>query len=405
MTGRQGALFFAWALVSAYLIFIAWQYIAGYADAADGGVPLFTDFTPTYGGALLLQDLGAEALYDQDLLAPYNAEAAQAAYGHGLSPVQAHLVGNPPWLYPPIFNFYITPLAWLPYLLALAAWILLTAVPYLAAIGSILPWRIAAPLALAAPPAFYNLMYGQTGFLSAGLIALGLCHLRHQPILAGMLIGLAAFKPHLGLLVPFALLAGGYWKTFASAALTVAASVAASLAVHGPEPWIAVAGDAQRILDGFASTYNFRPMTTVLATLAMAGVPLHAAWMAQGLSTLVAAGLVTACWAAGRSRPDLLGLQAAILCYATPLAIPMAYLYDLCLLVPGAAWCWQHMQRHGAHAVEWSLLTVTLAAILAVKPVAEAWGFQPGAGLVLLLLGHATWRYRRALGRPGTAAP
>lgn len=38
------------------------------------------------------------------------------------------------------------------------------------------------------------------------------------------LIGLASVKPHLGILIPLALIAGGYWRAFAAAPLTVTAS-------------------------------------------------------------------------------------------------------------------------------------------------------------------------------------
>jgi hypothetical protein len=98
-----------------------------------------------------------------------------------------------------MFIFAVAPLAYLPYLPSYLLW-------------------------LAAPPVFFNVMYGQTGFLTGGLIGLGLVLLGRRPILAGILVGLASVKPHFGVLIPLALIAGGYWRVFAAVA-TMAAIV------------------------------------------------------------------------------------------------------------------------------------------------------------------------------------
>ncbi len=42
-----------------------------------------------------------------------------------------------------------------------------------------------------------------------------------RPILAGVLAGLLTIKPHLGLILPFCFIAGGHWRTFVSASITV----------------------------------------------------------------------------------------------------------------------------------------------------------------------------------------
>jgi len=402
-TGRPATavLLSAWLVACGYLGYAAWAYYAGYRDAARGGIPLFTDFTPNYAASLLLQDEPAERLFDRDRIGAYHLRAAQAAYADRLAPEQTHIVGNTRWMYPPTFNLYLAPLAQFPYLTALLLWTLLTALLYLAPLTTILPARLALPLALAAPPAFFNLMYGQTGFLTAGLLALGLCHLRGQPLLAGVLIGLASFKPHLGVLIPVALLAGGYWRSFASAALTVAGGVAVSALVYGTAAWLAFLGSLGYLLDGFAANaYNFMPMTSVLATLALAGVPVATAWLVQYAAAGLMVVLVAACWWRGRARPDTLGLQAAIVCCATPLALPMVFLYDLCLLVPAVAWTWRQLPADGAGAAERAALLATLGAFLAVKAVAESVGLQLGALLVALLLAQILRRYRLALALP-----
>jgi len=52
-----------------------------------------------------------------------------------------------------------------------------------------------------------------------------------------VLLGLLCYKPHLALLVPVALAAGGHWRAFGAAAVTVAVVVGLSVALFGVEPW------------------------------------------------------------------------------------------------------------------------------------------------------------------------
>lgn len=393
-----------WLVVAAHLGFVAWTHVEGHARAERGERPLFTDFTPTYAAAMLTRELPAENLYDPKRMTEAGRRAAHAMYD-GISDDQARRVGFAPFMYPPTFILLIAPLAFLPYMLSWLAWLGVTAIPYVAAIRRILPARLAWPFALAAPPVFFNVMYGQTGFLSAGLIGLGLVLLGRRPVAAGVLIGLASVKPHFGVLIPLAFIAGGHWRAFTSAALTVLATVVASVLALGDDPWFAFIGTSLFHLDGFsAGAFNFVPMTTVLSAARMAGWPMDAAWAAQYAVAAAAAALVAWAWWRGRRRPETLGLQGAILCVATPLALPMTYLYDLVLVVPAAAWLWADMRERGATRAEVVALAAPIAALLPVKAVAATFGVQTGPLLLAALLALATHRYRKALA-PAVAVP
>ncbi|HJV25436.1 MAG TPA: glycosyltransferase family 87 protein [Aromatoleum sp.] len=386
-----------WMVAAAYAVFIGWTLVSGYRAATRGEMPLYTDYTPTYAASILVSEIPAENLYRPKYMAEAGRRAAVAAYP-GITPEQARGVGFAPWMYPPTFILLVAPLAAMPYLLSWFAWIGLTAVPYLAAMRRILPSALAWPFALAAPPVFFNVMYGQTGFLTGGLIGLGLTLLAAHPLVAGILIGLASVKPHFGILVPIALAAGGHWRTFAAASITVLSTVAASAIAFGDDPWFAFIGTSLFHLEGFgAGAYNFIPMTTVLATLRMAGLPLHAAWDAQYASATLMVAIVAWVWWRGRRRADTLGLQSAILCTATPLAIPMTYLYDLVLLVPAAGWIWADMMQRGAGRDEKLILLIAMAALLAVKYVAATFGLQTGALFTAALLFLALRRFRATI--------
>src|SRR5207248_327842 len=128
-----------------------------------------------------------------------------------------------PWHYPPMFLIIVAGLALLPYGTALAAWLAATLLAYPATVRAIPPDRPAIMAALAFPAVFVNLGHGQNGFLSTALLGGGLLLLGRRPALAGFLLGLLAYKPQLGLLLPLALLAGSHWRAMIVAGLTVIA--------------------------------------------------------------------------------------------------------------------------------------------------------------------------------------
>lgn len=394
-----------WAVFAAYLAYVASMFIGGYRAAAAGGIPWYTDFTQTYAVSLVVREIGAIYLFADEPVFLAIVDTARLAYGPELSARQALAAGTvaSPWMYPPSFIFLIAPLAFMPYLLAYLSWIAATAIPYLAAMRQILgdgaAWRNAWPIALASPTTFSNLMYGQTGLLSAGLIGLGLHLIKPHPLLAGVFIGLASVKPHLGLLIPIALAAGGHWRVFAAASATTLGLAAASAFVYGLAPWAATLDSLDYYAEGFAvGGYSLLPMTSVLSTVRLPGGSATAMWMAQGIATVAVAVLVAAVWWQGRRRPESLGLQAAILCFATPLALPACYVYDLALLMPGVAWLWLDLCRRGGRRREYAGLIFALAVPMFSYELARVSGIQIGAasplGLLLLAL------YRQFAFRP-----
>lgn len=377
------------ALILGYLVFTASVLIGGYRAAARGEMPVFTDFTPKYAVSMLVQREPAANLYIPERMFQANVAAAQAAYGGRLSDRQAHSIGFAPWMYPPFFILFLYPLAFLPYLGAVAAWLAVTAIPYGLAMARALGRRAGLLLAFASPPAFYNLMFGQTGFLSGGLIGLGLSLVHARPVAAGICIGLATFKPHLGILVPFALVAGEHWKPFGIAAITLVALVVASVQAFGMDPWYGLIGTIEFYRSGFeAGAYSYEDLVTVQGMLRLAGAGPDIAWKVQMVAAAGALAAVVWAWWHKRSQPSHVGLQTAVLGAATLLAVPMAYSYDLVLLMPGVAWLWADMRERGASLAEVLALALPLAAILPLKAIAGAIHFQyaPLVSLALLVL-------------------
>ena len=143
------------------------------------------------------------------------------------------------FFYPPHTLLFLWPLRSLPYPLAVLLWALINPLVLAAVVWAVFGRsRDAAVFAVLAPAAFFSFWIGQTGMLAAALLIGGMGCLERRPLLAGVLFGLLTFKPVLGLLVPFALLAGGHGRAIASALLTFAALLLLSIAVYGSDAWV-----------------------------------------------------------------------------------------------------------------------------------------------------------------------
>ncbi|MBV40625.1 MAG: hypothetical protein CMM23_18540 [Rhodospirillaceae bacterium] len=90
---------------------------------------------------------------------------------------------------------------------------------------------------LLAPSSFVNVFLGQNGFFTAALALSGFTLLPRRSILAGVMFGLLTFKPHLGIMIPIALLAMGNWRAIMAASLTAGLFLGASVLMYGGDTW------------------------------------------------------------------------------------------------------------------------------------------------------------------------
>ena len=118
------------------------------------------------------------------------------------------------WHYPPFFFAIALAVAALPYALGLVA-LAGRELCRLSRGASARSCRARETLLVAAafPAVLVNIGHGQNGFLTAALLGGALLLLDRRPWLAGVLIGLLAYKPQFGVLIPIALLAGRRWST------------------------------------------------------------------------------------------------------------------------------------------------------------------------------------------------
>ena len=335
---------------------------------------LGTDFISFWSASHLLWEGRPEAAYDLAVL-----KTVPESFFPVKGPVYA-------WMYPPMAFLVIAPLAALPYLPALGAWLGLTFIGYLTAIWRYLPDHRALLAVVAFPPVFINLGHGQNAFLSTALLGWGLFLLPSRPWLAGALLGLLIYKPHLGLLLPVALLASGNWRALLAAGLAALGFMALSYFLFGAEAWTAYLGQAgftRRVLE--EGLIPWQKMISVFAAARLWGASITQAWILQMVFSLMAAVLV---WRAWRGSGDH-GLKVAILVISTLVAAPLAWDYDALLLSIALASLTAAGLRRGFW--DWELSALALAWMLPLfwRPLASAVDVPLGIITLLLLLSVA----------------
>jgi hypothetical protein len=283
------------------------------------------------------------------------------------------------WPYPPAFFLVAALLALLPYVSAFAVWVFASFLVYLAAIRGIVGDRVGYGLAAAFPAVLANFIVGQNGFLSAGLIGGTLTLLQRRPICAGVLLGLLTYKPHLGILFPIALVAGGHWRALSSAAIVAALLAAASWAVFGGATWLAFfdgIGHAAHS-DAFA---DWGKLQTAFGLVRALGGSEPLAWIVQIAVALLAATAMAVLW---RSRATY-EIKAAGLGTAALLATPHLLTYDLVVLAVPLAFLLRLGRARGFLAHEATGIGLACLLILLFPFVTAPVGF--GAVVVVAAL-------------------
>jgi hypothetical protein len=282
----------------------------------------------------------------------------------------------------------------LSYATAYTVWALGTFPAYLIAIRAIVGDRIGYLLAAAFPAVLANFTIGQNGFVTAGLIGGTLVLMRQRPIMAGVLLGLLTFKPHLGLLFPIALIAGRQWRVLVSATIVALAMAGASWLAFGADTWQAFVGNIGHTSQAFLSegSADWRKLQTIFGLTRSLGGSEPLAWSLQAMVTLAAATAVAALW---RSTVQY-EVKAAALGTGLMLATPYLYTYDLVALAVPLAFLFRLGLTRGFLPQE--LIGIGLACLLVlIFPFVDA----PTGFAALLVV--AALIARRALTGAGAA--
>lgn len=346
LTGRR-ATAYGWIL-----LVVSAAVAAGWALASHGGLdptgkPLGTDFTSFWSASKLA--LGGAPAGAWDVARHHAQETALVGRDTGYAA----------FFYPPIYLLICLPLALLPYLASLAAWLAVTGALYWRMARVWLGERIGAMPILAFPAVLANVGHGQNGFLSAALFGGGALWLERRPILAGLCLGGLAYKPHLGLMIPIALALGGRWKSFAAAGLAVAALAAASLGLFGSDAWRGFLTDSSLArLTLEQGAVGDAKMQSAFAAVRLWGGPLGLAYAVQAGVALGAAGGLA--WMHRQAPRNAAEGPAMIV--AALLASPFLLDYDLVILAAPLAWMLREGLRTGFR--DWEKTVLAAAFVL-----------------------------------------
>jgi arabinofuranan 3-O-arabinosyltransferase len=350
------------ALAGAFVVFDLWRKTG--VGLTDGdGRPIGDDFVNYFSGAYLALHQRAAEIYHW-----------QSYHAFQESLVGAWVSPNYNYSYPPVALVLALPFAVLPYVPALGLWLVGGWYAFYRAL------RLATPnallLALAAPAVFVNTYCGQNGAWTAALLGGGLCLLDRRPVIAGVLFGLQAYKPQLGLMIPIALLAGRQWRAFVSAAVTVMALALASLALIGWDGWRAfldLIPLLRNVVMGEAEHRN----VSVFMMASRLGTDLTGAYAAQMMTALLAAAFVAYTWFKDAPAP----VRNTAVMIGVLLTTPYLQDYDLVFVTFIATWLLQ-LDPEATPATRFACAAILLMPLLA-SPLAKLTGLAFGPLFVI----------------------
>jgi arabinofuranan 3-O-arabinosyltransferase len=338
-----------WIVVASatYLVDLFFQTQDGLTNGA--GRPFGDDFINYWSGAFLAWHGRVADIYNWSAFHTFETSVV------GANPDFYH------YSYPPVLPVLTAPLAVLGYVPALAVWLVAGWLAFYFALSAARPDRGCLLLALATPAVFINAVGGQNGTWTAALLGGGLSLLDRRPIVAGVLFGLLIYKPQIGLLLPFALLAGRYFSAFFAAAITAVVLVLASVLFFGPDVWAAYFHNLSVLREVILEngTGVWHRMLSVFVAARRFGAGVQTAYATQAAFALLALFVVVLAW---YRRDVAQPLKNTLLVLGTCLATP--YLQDYDLVV-------------GAFVVVWLVDLYPAGEI--PKPI------QIGAGLILLV--------------------
>ncbi len=267
--------------------------------------PIGIDFHTYEAAARIGLQQGWSHIYDQALVAGAQKDLVPGQYAQ-------------PFLSPPTVAWLVAPLAWLPYWPSYYVWAVFT----LIALSLALVWAstdrglerwVVVGAVLAPWWVLHAVHLGQVVPLVAAGVLLAWRFAREgRDIAAGIALALLSLKPNTALLVPFALLAAGRYRSFAAVTLGSGGISAYASQVTGPLP----SGASSLTLEG---------------ALGVSGP------LATGLRFLIVAASLVAAYRLRRSP----GLVIAAGTLGSLLVAPYLHGSDLCLLGAAAWFVWE----------------------------------------------------------------
>lgn len=299
---------------------------------------------------------------------------------------------NIPWFYPPTYLSLISPLALTDYLTSRLLFFAAGLALFLYAAHQWMRWPGGLFAVAAFGPVFANFSFGQNGLFTASFILLALLHMERKPWLAGLFIGLLAIKPHLGVLIPIALLAGRQYRVFLWATIFTAAFVMIANLQFGSETWLAFIDRLDAARDHLlAAQLSLPVMISTMANLLLLGASPRVAFFCQAMLALPFIVVMIRIWRHSNS-PYLRGASLGL---ATLMCSPYLFDYDLTWMALPIGLLALHARQTGwlrgesaVLCVAWALPLMDFLAVLAGSSQWFPYNVWLPMNLILLWLLH-----------------
>jgi alpha-1,2-mannosyltransferase len=322
--------------------------------------PKSIDFLSYWAAAKLVLSGHSAAAYDID---------AHREVERAVVPIKGLL----PFAYPPPFLFLIAPFGLAPFWLSFLAWLASTAALY----ASVIRRQVSAPLAMAHPAVLANFLIGQNGFLTTSIMAAGMERLERRPFLGGAILALFVIKPQLGLVLPFAMIAGRHWNAIVGGVLSATAILLLAALVFGLDAFLGFLAILPTFASAMASNrWDWSALASVFAFFRFLGVPAAGALVGQAMVAVSAIVLVCRAWWRHLDHRVATAVAAALL------VPPYLFTYDALLLVIPMAWL---MNQHGRPWV------VPACWLLCFLPITTYFGFYRGPNTIPLAAILCLW--------------
>lgn len=250
-----------------------------------------------------------------------------------------------PMVYPPYYYLLISPLSFLGYPVAMKLWAVLSGLAL--TLSGYLIHRFYPPCRRLFGPCFVGAMLfvpllvclnmGQKSTFLVLILTCSFLLLYHRrPFAAGLVFGLIAFKPHLGLVIGLTMLMKRQWRFAGGALSVVALLVGGSFAVN-PELW----GDYLDVVSGMGEYVQTGGYQLSDAHSLWGGIQLLlpgvSSSMIKWLAITAALGVVGLLWSVMRGPiqvdSPIFARQFSAMIFATVVLSPHFYAYDLAILL------------------------------------------------------------------------
>jgi hypothetical protein len=313
-----------------YVVIYGFWIFSGSGNADLMGKPIGGDFSAFWAASRMVLSGEAAHVYDDERM--FAAEKSITGLDY-----------RNPVPYPPVWFLVIAPLALFAYIPSLILWLTLTLSAFLYVTYRFAPHALTVWLTLSFPGTFQNVIHGHNGFLAASILGLALLIIDKYPLMAGLVLGMLIFKPHLVMIIPLFLVVGRCWRVLSGLIISLSLLVIASVILFGLDAWFRFFEKIPFMMYLLQNEFlQMHQLVSTLGALLLLGIPYNIAIGIHLICSLIGIGLTAMAWY--KNEPSY--VKHSLLVLSVLLVTPYANSYDLTLLALPICWIgWEAYKR------------------------------------------------------------